>query len=365
LSVCPPVAEYLRCASLFVRHKALSCFPAYAPLPASLTLCLSYKCNSRCKTCFIWQHPPGEELSLGEWEKVLKSLGRAPSWITISGGEPFLCDSLVAFVKLVCDYNRPLVINIPTNCLLPEQIKQKTHDMLNCCFRTRLIVNMSLDNVGVEHDIIRGVEGNFVKFQECYRLLSGLKKSYPHLIIGVNTIISKFNINDLPRIISFVDDIAPDSFVAEIADEREELHNVGEGLRPGGAASFEAVGLLRDYSRKKSAQSLAGLIRNMRYRYYTFVKYSLLNGREVFSCRAGTVSAYIDASGTIWPCCRMKRLPLGSLRDYDYDFRKAWRSGSAVSARRAVRQTRCRCLTANNFYTNFVMAPFRSLIRYF
>jgi len=303
-------------------------------------------------------------MSLSEWEKVLKSLGLSPFWITITGGEPFLCDHLVSFVKMICDYNRPFVINIPTNCLLPEQIAQKTHDMLSHRPGTRLIINMSLDNVGAEHDIIRGVEGNFAKFQDCYRLLSGLKKDYPHLILGVNTIISKFNIHDLPRILRFVDELACDSFVAEFADEREELHNVGEGLRPGGAASFEALNLLREHSRKKPAQFIAGLIRGLRYRYYAFVKDTLLRDREVFPCRAGTVSAYIDASGMIWPCCRMKHSSLGSLRDYDYDFRRAWRCGSAVSARKAVKQTKCHCLTANNFYTNFVMSPFKSLLRY-
>src|SRR2546425_339975 len=56
-------------------------------LPLNLTLSPSPKCNSRCLTCNIWMKRENE-LTIEEWDKVLASLGQAPYWFTISGGEP-------------------------------------------------------------------------------------------------------------------------------------------------------------------------------------------------------------------------------------------------------------------------------------
>src|SRR5258705_10781441 len=58
-------------------------------LPLNLTLSPSPRCNSRCLTCNIWMKRENE-LTLDEGEKVLKSLGRAPYWFTVSGGEPVM-----------------------------------------------------------------------------------------------------------------------------------------------------------------------------------------------------------------------------------------------------------------------------------
>jgi molybdenum cofactor biosynthesis enzyme MoaA len=70
------------------------------------------------------------ELTLDEWEKVLKSLGESPYWITISGGEPFLHGGLVEIIKIIDKYNSPKIINIPTNGLLYKMIPQKVKENL-------------------------------------------------------------------------------------------------------------------------------------------------------------------------------------------------------------------------------------------
>jgi len=103
-------------------------------LPFNYTISITYRCNSRCKTCYIWkiQHkiPVEMELTLDEWEKVLKSLGESPYWITISGGEPFLHGGLVEIIKIIDKYNSPKIINIPTNGLLYKMIPQKVKENL-------------------------------------------------------------------------------------------------------------------------------------------------------------------------------------------------------------------------------------------
>ena len=56
-------------------------------LPVNITVSVSYRCNSRCKTCNVWLLP-NDDLTVPEWDRVFESLGRSPYWFTFSGGEP-------------------------------------------------------------------------------------------------------------------------------------------------------------------------------------------------------------------------------------------------------------------------------------
>ena len=95
-------------------------------LPLNITISPSPKCNSRCLTCNIWMKRE-DELTLEEWDKVLASLGNAPYWFTISGGEPLMYPGIVELAKLAYTHNKPGIINIPTNAILksgPERVEQ-------------------------------------------------------------------------------------------------------------------------------------------------------------------------------------------------------------------------------------------------
>ena len=81
-------------------------------LPLNMTLSPSPRCNSRCLTCNIWKKRE-DELTIEEWDKTLASLGRAPFWITISGGEPFMYAHVVELAELAYRHCRPGIINIP------------------------------------------------------------------------------------------------------------------------------------------------------------------------------------------------------------------------------------------------------------
>jgi hypothetical protein len=66
-------------------------------LPFSLVVSVSYRCNSRCRTCGVWRRE-SDELSLEEWRQVFAHLGRAPFYLTFTGGEPFLRPDLPEIV---------------------------------------------------------------------------------------------------------------------------------------------------------------------------------------------------------------------------------------------------------------------------
>ena len=198
-------------------------------LPINITLSPSPRCNSRCLTCNIWMKRE-DELSIEEWDKVFQSLGHAPFWATISGGEPFMFQDIVPLAKSLYNRCKPAIINIPTNSLMFKVIPSRVDEICRSCPDSQVIINLSLDGVGEKHDHIRGIAGNFEKFERNYHALRELK--HPNLSIGIHSVISRFNVDDAPELFKYALGVKPDQYITEIAEERVELDTVGLGITP-------------------------------------------------------------------------------------------------------------------------------------
>ena len=199
-------------------------------LPLNITLSPSPKCNSRCLTCNIWMKRENE-LNLDEWEKVLASLGQTPYWFTISGGEPLMFPGIVELTKLAYKYCRPGIINIPTNAILKSG-PARVREILETCTDSQLIINLSLDGVGEKHDFIRGVPGNFEKFEERLDQYFALRDEFPNLVVGIHSVVSVFSVGHLDELITYADQSGADQFITEIAEPRVELDTVGLPITP-------------------------------------------------------------------------------------------------------------------------------------
>src|SRR6185312_8938130 len=140
-------------------------------LPLNLTVSVSYRCNSRCKTCNVWQRP-NDDLTLEEYEQIFASIGHAAYWFTFSGGEPTLRKDLPEIIGAAYRHCRPGIINIPTNGIQDQIIPARIERVLQAAPESEVIVNLSMDGVGEKHDQIRGVRGNFVRAMRTY---AGLK----------------------------------------------------------------------------------------------------------------------------------------------------------------------------------------------
>ena len=167
---------------------------------------------------------------MDEWKQVFKSLGKAPFWTTFSGGEPFLRPDLFELVRSLYEHCRPSIINIPTNGLLSDRIPAVVKQITDYCQSTQIIINVSLDEIGEKHDAIRGVPGNYEKAVKTFNALKSLNK--PNLSVGIHTVISRFNVKQIPDIYKSIKSLRPDSFVTEIAEKRVELDNLGYDITP-------------------------------------------------------------------------------------------------------------------------------------
>jgi len=320
-------------------------------LPLNLTLSPSPKCNSRCLTCNIWMKRENE-LTLQEWEKVLASLGRAPYWFTISGGEPLMYPHVVELAQLAYQYCRPGIINIPTNAILPT-IPERVERIARLCPESQLIINLSLDGVGEKHDTIRGVRGNFEKFEKRLEQLLDLRGKLKNLTVGVHTVVSVFSVGHLEEIISYVDRSGADQFITEIAEPRVELDTVGLPITPNPEDYAKAIDRLIAYVESKQYKGTAKITETMRVEYYKLVKRILDEKDQVIACYAGWASGHIYADGTVWPCC-VRADNLGNLRDHHYDFKEIWFGDRIKKLRQSVAAKECHCPLANASYTNML-----------
>lgn len=319
-------------------------------LPLNLTISVTYRCNARCRTCNVWRKK-AQELTAAEWERVFLSLRRSPYWLTFSGGEPLLRADIVDIVSSAYTHCRPAIINIPTNGLRPDLIVPRIEALVESCPRSQIIVNLSLDGLGRQHDDLRNVPGNFQQAQETWRGLQALERR--HLTLGIHTVISRYNVAHLPRIYRGLAQWEPDSYITEIAEERVELDTTGLSLAPSLADYSRAVDFLVERVQNHSFAGISRVTQAFRLQYYALVKRILAERRQVIPCYAGFISAQIAPDGEVWFCCTRAE-GVGHLREVDYNFRTVWLSAQAEAARRTIRQGDCFCPLANAAYTNML-----------
>ncbi|MFH0864536.1 MAG: radical SAM protein [Candidatus Gottesmanbacteria bacterium] len=318
-------------------------------LPVNYTFLISTECNSRCLTCNIWKQKH-KELTLEEWEKIFTSLGKSPFWVTISGGEPFLKSYLADLVINLDNMCQPAIINIPTNSLLPGIIEKQLINILLRVKKTPIVVNLSLDGVGKIHDQIRGIPGNFEKVVENYQNVKKLQTKYPNLMVGFNSVISKYNINTCPELFKFVYKLHPDSYITEIAEQRVELGTINMDITPNYKQYTHAINNLVSVFKRYKFKKIGLIAGAFRQEYYHFVK-DWLSGKKVLNDYAGYSSCEISSWGEVWPSC-IKAENMGNLRSNRFNFKKIWFSQKADKIRKRIKKTGTSYPLANAFYTN-------------
>jgi MoaA/NifB/PqqE/SkfB family radical SAM enzyme len=323
------------------------------PLPFNVVVSLTYRCNSRCKTCNVWKKS-SEELTSAEWERVFANIGTSPYYLTFSGGEPFLRQDIAQVVGAAVRLCKPSIITIPTNALLSEIVPGAVERILEDTDGVELGINVSLDGIGEEHDAIRGVKGNYEKALDTYRQLRSIENR--HLTLGIHTVVSRFNVERLPQIYAELSRLKPDSFISEVAEQRAELGTMGLDIAPSPQQYAEVADFLAGQARNSRVAGLARMTQAFRAQYYRLAKRVLLERRQVIPCYAGVSSVHIAPDGDVWACCTRAE-PLGNLRQTGYDLAPIWRGQRADAVRRSIAAGECYCPMANVSYSNMLLHP--------
>jgi MoaA/NifB/PqqE/SkfB family radical SAM enzyme len=295
-------------------------------------------------------------MTVAEWDRVFQSLGRAPFYMTFTGGEPFLRADLDDLV--IAGYNRcrPEVITIPTNGMLTERVVTQVARMCRECPKSSIGINLSLDGVGDEHDDIRGVEGNWKLSMETWRQLKELQKEHKNLVLTVHTVISRFNVQRFKAIQEGLRFLEPDSYITEVAEERVELDTVGWGITPLPDDYDEIADFLSLQAQQSPARGIARFTQAFRAQYYQLAKRVLHERTQVIPCYAGWASAHIAPNGDLWSCC-IRAESVGNVRQTNYDISPLWRGRAMEELRGSIKRKECACPMANANYANMLLHP--------
>lgn len=323
-------------------------------LPISLALSVTRKCNLKCKTCNIWQSGPEDELSLSEYIKIFASMRSSVPWLTFDGGEPFLRPDFSQIVINSYRYIKPKVITIATNCTLGDKIYSDIAEISESCPRAQIIINISIDGIGTGHDDIRGLTGVFGKVMENYKKIRSIRRR--NLNIGINTTVSKFNIDKLADIAHYCNGLKPDSYLIELAEERDMFLNSGLNFSAPRASRLDAIDFILREIKKAKFTKFSIITQAVRKEYYKLIRKVLKENRGIFPCFAGAAFGHVFPNGDVW-CCSVKNRIMGNLRNEKYNFAKVWNSPKADLLKKDILSCGCYCTSANANYLNMIVKP--------
>jgi len=333
--------------------------------PVHLTFFLTRKCNARCPFCFYLKSPDNPEtaapeLSLDEIERISRSMGKL-LWLAFSGGEVYLRQDLVEISKVFYERNSPAVMLYPSNGLLPDLIRDQTERIAAHCRSSIIVVKLSLDGVGTDHDTLRNTRGNFDKTMQTYTLLQGLLDTYPNFELGFNTVLTAQNQNKAEEIIDFVAGLDRRTTHTISMVRGNLLDNDYKQVDP---ENYRCAGEMLA-TRLRDRTSGTHRFRGARLKVAQdvlqrrFIHQTLIGQGRSLPCYAGKLNLVLTESGEVYPC---EILPqsLGNVRDHDYDIMQVTRTGKAVDILRSISASNPLCRTCThecNYITNILFNP--------
>jgi len=337
----------------------------YKNRPIHLTFFVTRKCNASCPYCFYLESTTcfdqdAPELSLEEIRKIAKSTGKL-MWLAFSGGEIYLRRDLTEISQCFYDLCQPSIMLFPTNGLMPDLIYRETEKILDYCRNSIIVVKLSLDGIGSDHDKFRKTPGNFEKVLETCRRLENLLERYPNFELGINTTLHSKNQGKIKEIIDYVSGldkisthtvslargnlkqesykhVDPENYLQAAELLKKNLNNKEKG-------TYRFKG-----ARLKSAQDV--LQRQL-------IHQTITNDEKSIPCYAGNLNLVLTETGEVYPC---EILPnsFGNVRDHEYNLLKLSRTEHAEQIKKTISNNNHYCKNCThecNYMMNILFNP--------
>jgi len=324
--------------------------------PYELNFAITYRCNSRCRTCGIWKLKAkvGNEMTIDEIKKFAAKI-KFVHWIRLTGGEPFLRSDYVEIVRTLNNNLDLFMLTTPTNGTMPKLIYEKVRNVLKF-FRGKYVVTVSLDGPKDVHDYIRGVEC-WDRCIETYKMLSRLQNRLKNKNFKVffGYTISPYNVGRLEEALAEVKEILPEvglkDFHVNIFQMSEiYYHNIGNAIKRKQVHETRYKEAEEAQYKKEAAREIDLCIRErsksldpisrIELRYLTLAKKYLRSGRTPLDCNIFNLSCFVDPSGNVYPCTIFNKR-LGNLRLENYDLKKILCSKRAKAVMKDIIKKKC------------------------
>jgi MoaA/NifB/PqqE/SkfB family radical SAM enzyme len=278
-------------------------------------------CNLRCRYCYQSAGAPlADELTYERKIDLVDQMVDAHvAFLAFSGGEPILGDR---FWDVCKHASRSLHITIATNgiAMADRAVVDRLvdHGVKNAF--------VSLDGATAEsHDFIRG-SGSFAKTIEGI----GNLVAHPHIQVGINTVVTRRNLREVPAILELACRLGVNSFSHYnfiptgrgrddfendlLPEERERLLNLlYDWFEKSGETKLGIISTAPNYARiihERSRGRRSGLF------HYTTDTIAAISGIVEYAggCGAGRVYAALQPNGVMTPCVFMPGVPIGDTR---------------------------------------------------
>ena len=257
-----------------------------------LSVILTYRCNSRCSMCHLWQHPtvPSEEITPATLAKLPNGFNR----LVLTGGEPTLRTDLEEIVALLRPKARRL--EILTNGLRTEPLERIARRHPDVRFR------VSLDGVGFRNDAIRGETNGFRRKEETLRRLAAAGIRRP----GFAVVVQDDNCDQLPELHAFCRGWRGD-LDATVLHNAYQFHKI-DNEPVNRLRTARAIGLLAE-ARLRSARPRDWF----RAARDLGLMQKVLGQPRRFPCPAGRDFLFLDPWARVYACNVRPDLEIGDL----------------------------------------------------
>jgi len=293
-------------------------------------------------------------------QKISKNFGNI-TYLTITGGEPFLRTDLDKIVKLFIKNNNIDFISIPTNGSIPNIIIKQTENMLKSCPDTAFRIALSIDAIGKEHDKLRRLPGLFNNILKTYKGLAILRKKYRNLNIDVCTTYSKYTEKKVFKILDYVKkNMKIDNHVLNLARGDVKDPIIKDIKIDRYAKAIKEVEITTAKTKINRKDFRLKLLKAVKLVMREIILKTLKENKMVLPCVAGDKFVIINEKGEVYPCdifINHKEQLLGSLRQHNYNIKKVLRTKQARKIIKWIKRTRCYCTFECGIQNNIIFSP--------
>lgn len=251
-----------------------------------VVLAVTYRCNSRCRMCNIWQREDHTgELTVEDIKKLPISI----TDLNFTGGEPFLRTDILELVQAATEHLPSTQLIFSTNGFATDLIVETMKKVLQ--INPRAGVALSLDGVGEMHDQIRGIPGGYEKVIKTLRDLQG---------IGLKNIRLAFTMGDynylhLSKVYELANDLGVEMTLA-VVHSSENFFGKQNTL----TAKLEMIKSL-DWLVERELKTFK--FKHWLRAYFAFgMREYLRTGMRILPDYSGIDNWFIDPFGVIYPC---------------------------------------------------------------
>jgi MoaA/NifB/PqqE/SkfB family radical SAM enzyme len=345
--------------------------------PKGVVFEITNACNSRCKSCNIWQTKIEKNmLSADDILRVFENdiFNEIESFI-ITGGEPSLRKDLY---KIIAGLNKVIPkaeISLSTNGILGNKVFEIVSKLFDEEGISKLTVGVSVDAVGEKHDELRGVKGNFKSVDKLLNDLFLLKKRHKKLniivgqtfspltvdrVVEVSNYACSKNAHYLPQLYEEFSYYANDDDSSEAVKQSNKIegavgHHKSSNVKDSQAYSQDPVKIIKSFPPLFQKEVMLRALKRNR---------PVMHVGKVLKknfCASLNTFFLLRANGDVAPCLQHSNYKVGNLKYQLPD--DVWVSKSAKEGRKMISQcSGCSNTWATSWTAKYCFVPFIPLI---